>query len=223
MKKRIFLLEDDTTLNETVVEFLEDNDFDVISSYDGEDAYEIIYEKSFDLLLLDVNVPSMSGFELLKKLRSDDVNTPAIYITSLNSIESFEEGFENGCDDYIRKPFELKELLIRIHSILKRSYFHNRDEKVKLSQNLEFDISKNIVYKEGIELKINNKEIKLLNLFLQNKDEIISHEKIMSHLWEYDEVASDLSLRTYIKNLRKILGKERILSVKKLGYRYTSE
>ena len=105
MKAKILLLEDDVTLSETVTEFLEDNGFEVIVAYDGEKASELIYEQQFDLFLLDVNVPLLNGFELLKQKRDDGVKTPAIYITSLNSIDSLEDGYKSGCDDYIRKPF----------------------------------------------------------------------------------------------------------------------
>lgn len=223
MKKRILLLEDDLTLNETVVDYLEEHDFEVISLYDGDDAFEKIYESTYDLFLLDVNVPSLNGFELLKRCRDEGIKTPAIFITSLNSMDSFEEGFESGCDDYIRKPFELKELLIRVQSILKRGYFHETDSKVKIVDNITFDTKSNQLYKDEQEVKLNLKELKLLNLFIQNRNELLSHERIYDWVWDYDEESSDYSLRTYIKNLRKIFGKDRIISVKKLGYRFTTE
>jgi len=223
MKRKILLLEDDITLNETVVEYLQECDFEIVSLYDGEDAYTKIYEEKFDLLLLDVNVPSLNGFELLENLRKEKINTPVIFITSLNSMDSFEKGFNLGCDDYIRKPFELKELLIRIESILKRGYFHSVDTKVNIVDDIYFDTSTNLLFKNDEEIKINNKETKLLKLFLQNQDQILSHEQIYEYVWDYDEQSSDFSLRTYIKNMRKIFGKERIISVKKLGYRFTTE
>ena len=223
MKRKILLLEDDITLNETVVEYLQESDFEIVSSYDGEDAYSKIYEEKFDLLLLDVNVPTLDGFELLENLRKDNINTPVIFITSLNSMDSFEKGFNLGCDDYIRKPFELKELLIRIESILKRGYFHNKDNKVNIVDDIYFDASTNLLFKNEEQIKINNKETKLLKLFLQNQDQVLSHDQIYEYVWDYDEQSSDDSLRTYIKNMRKIFGKERIISVKKLGYRFTTE
>ena len=223
MRRKILLLEDDITLNDTVTDYLEEKDFEVISLYDGEEAYEKIYEQNFDLLLLDVNVPSLDGFDLLKSLREQNINTPAIFITSLNSMDSFEKGYEIGCDDYLRKPFELKELSLRIESILKRGYFHKSDTKVKIVDDIFFDSSSNLLYKSEDEIKINNKETKLLKLFLQNQNRTISHEEIFEYVWDYDEESSDDSLRTYIKNLRKIIGKQRIISVKKLGYKFTAE
>ena len=221
MKAKILLLEDDMTLNETVSEFLQGNGFEVISAYDGEKASELIYEQQFDLFLLDVNVPLLNGFELLKQKRDDGVKTPAIYITSLNSIDSLEDGYKSGCDDYIRKPFALKELLFRIESILKRDFFHETKTKIKISETVEYDTSSNLLFVNNKQANISSKEALLLKLFLQHKNEAVSHEVIYEHLWEYEETPSESSLRTYIKNLRKILGKESIVSIKKLGYRFS--
>ena len=221
MRSKILLLEDDVTLNDTVSEYLEDEGYEVVSVYDGEEAENFIYEKSFDLFILDVNVPGKDGFSLLKEQRENNIKTPAVYITSLNSMESLEKGYKSGGDDYIRKPFALKELLLRVESILKRGYFHNSGDFLEIDGDTKFDIDKNILYKEGKEVNLNTKELKLLKLFLQNKDTPLPHEKIHETLWDYDESVSEESLRTYIKNLRKYVGKERIVSIKKLGYKFT--
>ena len=223
MKAKILLLEDDLTLSETVVEFLEDTGFEVTPAYDGEEASSLIYEKAFDIFLLDVNVPLLNGFELLKQKRSEGVKTPAIYITSLNSIDSLEIGYDSGCDDYIRKPFVLKELKFRIDNILKRGYFHESSSKVKIDENIEYDVESNLLYLNSQELQLSLKESKLVKLFLKNSEEVISHERIYETLWTYDEIPSESSLRTYIKNIRKIIGKERIVSIKREGYKFTSK
>lgn len=220
MKQKILLLEDDVTLNETICEYLQDNGYDVTAVYDGNSASETIYEKNFDLFVLDVNVPFENGFSLLKNLRQNGNKTPAIYITSLNSVESLETGYECGADDYIRKPFALKELLLRVESILKRAYFHENTSKVKVCENIFFDTVNSTLYENDKELPLNTKEIKLLKLFLQNKNIPLSHEKIYEALWDYDETYSDESLRTYIKNLRKHIGKDKIVSIKKVGYKF---
>ena len=222
MKSKILLLEDDLTLSETVCEFLEDVGYEVVTAYDGEEASEIIYEQNFDIFLLDVNVPLLNGFELLKQKRQDGVKTPAIYITSLDSMDSLELGYESGCDDYIRKPFSLKELSLRIESILKRNFFHENSSKLKIDENIEYDTESNMLYISHQEIHLSTKESLLLKLFLQHNDEAISHEMIYDTLWSYDETPSESSLRTYIKNLRKLIGKEKIVSIKKLGYKFTS-
>ena len=218
---KILFLEDDTNLNETVTEFLEESGYEVDSVYDGDEAEAKMYENSYDLFLLDVNVPGINGFELLKSSRESDNKTPAIFLTSLNSINDVSDGYESGCDDYIRKPFELKELLLRVQTLIKREFFHSKKENIKVTENIEYDITTNSLHVEGKEVQLQNKEATLLKLFLQRREEVISHEVILDTLWGYDDVASDDALRTYIKRLRKIIGKERIISVKRLGYKFT--
>ncbi|XPV54041.1 MAG: response regulator transcription factor [Halarcobacter ebronensis] len=222
MKTKLLLLEDDLTLSETVVEYFEEQGFDVVPAYDGDEANELIYEQNFDLFLLDVNVPSMNGFELLKQVRSEGNKTPAVFITSLNSMDSLEEGFESGCDDYIRKPFELKELLLRVQTIIKREY-SQKQELLDITENVKFNTQTNELIKDNEIVPLNFKELRLLKFFLQNSDELLIHERILENVWDYDEEPSDNSLRTYIKNLRKIVGKDKIVSLKKLGYRFNSK
>ncbi|WP_373072350.1 response regulator transcription factor [Sulfurimonas sp.] len=223
MKKKLLLLEDDIALNETVVDYFENLDYEIISVYNGNDALDAIYENNFDLLLLDVNVPDINGFEILKSIREQDNTTPAIFITSLNSMSDLESGYDSGCDDYIRKPFALKELKLRVESILKREFFHSSDTKIEIDQNIYYDTANDILNVDNQDVQLNNKDAKLLKLFLQNKDKLVTHETIYETLWEYGEDISETALRTYIKNLRKLLGKEKIVSIKKLGYRFTTK
>lgn len=223
MKTKLLLLEDDLTLSETIVDYFEEQGFHVSAVYDGEEAQSIIYEEKFDIFLFDVNVPGINGFELLKSLRKEGNITPAIFITSLNSMSSLEEGFDSGCDDYIRKPFELKELLLRVQTIVKREFSKSKDNIINIDNGLMFDTSTNELLKDGESVQLNFKEQKLLKLFLQNSDELLSHDRIYDYVWDYDEQYSDNSLRTYIKNLRKVLGKDRIVSLKKLGYRFNTK
>ncbi|RXJ83879.1 response regulator transcription factor [Arcobacter sp. CECT 8985] len=221
MQRKLLLLEDDITLSDTIIEYFEDNNFSIDSAYDGEEALIKVYEKKYDLLLLDVNVPSLNGFELLKQIRENQDKTPAIFITSLNSMTSLEEGFDSGCDDYIRKPFALKELFLRVNTILKREYL-NKEDIIKIDDNIVFDMSSYVLKKDEEIIPLKNKEIKLLKLFLLNPNELLDHERIFSYVWDYEEEPSDTSLRTYIKNLRKIIGKDKIVSLKRLGYRFNS-
>ena len=219
---KILLLEDDANLNETVTEFLEEEGYEVISVYDGYDAQEKLYESKYDLFLLDVNTPGMSGFEVLSEARKEDVVAPAIFITSLDSVDDLEKGFASGCDDYIRKPFALKELKIRVETLLKRGFFHDLKEHIEIDTNLEYDIKNNELIKDKIVISLGHKESLLLKLFMKTEGEVLSHERIYKHLWDFDEEPSDTALRTYIKNLRKIIGKEKIVSIKKQGYKFTT-
>ena len=219
MKNKILLLEDDLNLSETVAEYFDEQGFEVVCVYDGDDAISSIYENHFDLLLLDVNVPNKNGFDVLKEIRAQNNNVPAIFTTSLNSMNSLEEGYISGCDDYIRKPFELRELLFRVQTILKRE-FSQKSDVINITENITFNSISNELKNNNEEIKLNLKELKLLKFFLQHPNEILSHDRIYDHVWDYDEEYSDNSLRTYIKNLRKILGKDKIVSLKKLGYRF---
>ena len=221
MTQTLLLLEDDIQLSDTVKQFLEFKGYEVHCAYDGFEAQTIVYEKHIDLMLLDVKVPHLNGFEFLKKVRSEGKDIPAIFITSLNSVEDVEEGFSSGCDDYIRKPFALKELLVRVESLLKRS-FGTYDEKMDLGEGLLFDTKEMILTQNNSRIPLKTKELKLLALFLQNPNELSSYEKINETLWEYDEEPSSGSLRTYIKTLRSAIGKEKIETIKNIGYRFVT-
>jgi len=220
---KILLLEDDTNLNETVTEFLEENGYEVVSVYDGYEAQEKLYETKFDLLLLDINVPGVDGLQLLKESRQEGVVAPAIFITSMDSVDDLERGFESGCDDYIRKPFALKELLIRVETLLKRGFFHEAKETIPIAENIAYDIKTGELLIDGRSVTLGNKESRLMKLFMKHQGEVISHERIYRHLWDYEEEPSDSALRTYIKNLRKIIGKESIVSIKKQGYKFVAQ
>ncbi len=220
MKTRLLLLEDDPNLAESVGEYLEEHGFEVVCVYDAPSAEEVLFEQKFDLLLLDVNVPGGDGFSFLKGARREGNATPAIFITSRNAMNDVETGFESGADDYLRKPFELKELLLRIKTILKRNFFHNPTETLDLGGGITYDVENQSLKIGGREQNLQLKEHKLLKLFIQHQNELLAHETIMEHLWDYDETPSDGSLRTYIKTLRKLLGKDRIVSHKRLGYQF---
>lgn len=214
----ILYLEDDINLSETVEEFLVDEGFDVFCVYDGEEAIEVIYKQNFDLLLLDVNVPSINGFELLKTLRDANIQTPAIFTTSLSGIDDLSEGFNSGADDYIKKPFVLKELLFRIKALLKRE-FKTQASLININQTTTFNTQSNELFIDNIKIPFHSKELLLLKLLLKHKNESVSFEEIYQNVWSCDETHSEMSLRTYIKNLRKHLGKDQILSIKKVGYK----
>ena len=222
MTQTILLLEDDLQLSDTVKRFLELKGYEVQCAYDGLQAQEIMYEKHIDLMLLDVKVPYLSGFEFLKNARDEGNTIPAIFITSLNSVKNVTEGFDSGCDDYIRKPFALKELLVRVESLLKRSY-GSYNERIELGDGLWFDTRSLLLMRGSQRVALKTKELKLLALFLQYPDELLEYEKIFEALWEYEEEPSSGSLRAYIKTLRAEIGKGKIETVKNIGYRFVAE
>ena len=220
MRAKLLLLEDESGLNETITEYLQEHDFDVVSVYDGDEAQDKIYEHEFDLLLLDVNVPGVDGFTLLKSARDAGTKTPAIFLTSRSALVDVEDGFESGADDYLRKPFALKELLLRIENLLKRHFHHDNSSVIELGDGLVYDTATLSLIKEGEQIILSDKERRLLKLFIQRRDELIVHEVIKEQLWDFDEEPSDDALRTYIKHLRQLLGKDRIVSHKRLGYQF---
>ncbi|MCH9741039.1 MAG: response regulator transcription factor [Epsilonproteobacteria bacterium] len=221
-KAKILLLEDDANLNDTVTDFLEDEGYSVDSTYDGYEAQDKLYESKYDLLLLDVNTPGIDGFTLLKEARDNGVLAPTIFITSLDGIDDLERGFESGCDDYIRKPFVLKELQIRVETLLRRGFFHEAADIISLGEGIEYNTKSNELLVQGNAQTLGNKESALFKLFMKHPNEVISHDRIYKELWDFDEDPSDTALRTYIKNIRKIIGKDRIVSIKKQGYKFTS-
>ncbi|MDY0116318.1 MAG: response regulator transcription factor [Sulfurimonadaceae bacterium] len=215
---KILYLEDDITLSDTVAEFLSDEGFIVSAVYDGEEALEQIYKENFDIFLFDVNVPKINGFRLLEELRGANISTPTIFTTSLKGMDDLSKGYESGADDYIKKPFALKELLFRIKALLKRE-FKSQSEIIKIGNGIEFNTFSNELTIEKKKTPLNPKESLLLKFLLKHQNECVLLEDIYSELWRYDEHYSDMSLRTYIKNLRKHIGKKRIISIKKVGYK----
>jgi len=213
---KILLLEDDVILQEIIEEFLEEKGYQVESFFDGEKALDAIGVNRYDMLLLDVNVPSIDGFEILTYLREIGNTTPAIYITSLAGIDDLKKGFDLGADDYLKKPFELEELDARISHIVKL---------YRLQEEIEFDGIKFIpkahqliVGEETIEMR--QKEAQVLEYFVRNTGKIISCDEIIENVWDDEHVPTHATIRTYIKNLRKMFLKEYFDNIKGEGYRF---
>lgn len=222
MKATILLLEDDQQLSDTVKQFLQYQGYEVLCAYDGLQAQDLVYEKQIDLMLLDIKVPHLNGFDFLQTLRTDNVQTPAIFITSLNAVDDVTRGFDIGCDDYIRKPFALKELQARMEALLKRRY-STYEEKIDLGEGLLFDTKENLLTQDNQRVPLKTKEVKLLSFFLEYPNELLTYDKIFEHLWEYDEEPSAGSLRSYVKTVRTFLGKDNIETIKNVGYRFVKE
>jgi DNA-binding response OmpR family regulator len=218
---KILLLEDDVILNEIIHEYLLELNYEVISEFDGNDAIDTIYENHFDLLVLDVGVPGINGFELLKTLRNAKMNIPAIFITSLNDSTSLEEGFEAGCNDYIKKPFELKELEVRINNIKRINKIDSRDIMI-INDAFKYDFFNRCLVKEDQKITLAKKETLILEFFLKNQHRTISVDELIVNIWEYEASPTNATIRTYIKNLRKCLGDNRIITEKGIGYRFES-
>ena len=217
---QILLVEDDETLSELISEYLSEQGYDVTVCADAKAALDTAYERNFDILILDVKLPKGDGFSLLRELRRLGDDTPAIFTTSLNALQDLEIGYKSGCDDYLKKPYELKELLLRIQILLKRKFSHVNDEFIELNDGYKFYPSSKTLRQNGQIVSLSNKESELLALFLENKNALLSKEAIFEKIWNYSEEPSELSLRVYVKNLRRILGKDAIINRRGDGYIY---
>ena len=214
---KILLLEDDLILSEVILEHLEYYNYTVTPIYNGIEAENILFEEKFDLLLLDVNVPLLNGFELLKGLRDSGNETPAIFITSMNSSNDVLEGFELGANDYLKKPFEMVELKARIDNI-KRHFKIDDERLMSISESISYDFSKYILHINDKEEKLSKKEGEFLAYFLHNRTKVISNDELMVNVWSYDTAPSSATIRTYIKNLRRLLGEKMISTIRGVGY-----
>ena len=217
---KILLVEDDETLSELISEYLSEQGYDVTVRADAKAALDTAYERNFDILILDVKLPKGDGFSLLRELRRLGDDTPAIFTTSLNALQDLEIGYKSGCDDYLKKPYELKELLLRIQILIKRKFSHVNDEFIELNDGYKFYPSSKTLRQNGQIVNLSNKESELLALFLENKNALLSKETIFEKIWNYGEEPSELSLRVYVKNLRRILGKDAIINRRGDGYIY---
>ena len=215
---KILLLEDDLLFGETIVDLLEDEGYSVEYVTNGQDMLDVTFSKKFDLYLLDINVPLINGLSLLKELREAEDITPAIFLTSRKDKESLEDGFLNGCDDYITKPFDMDEMLLRIKAVLRRS---RKDEVVCIGDFCYDERHKSIRYKEKL-LELSQKEYGLLLLFLKNINETVPKERIIDALWSSLEGGSDGALRVYINRLKQMLPDVCIENVRGIGYRLVS-
>lgn len=218
---KIFLMEDDLLVNEIIEEHLIEQGHSIKIAFNGIKAEEILYNEVFDLLLLDVNVPSIDGFELLKELRKKEIFTPAIFITSLTMVDDIEKGFESGCDDYLKKPFELKELDLRINN-MKRLFKIDNGDILSISSEIIIDKKNLSVKVNDKETHISLKELNVLEYLMKHKNTPISVDELINNIWSYENPPLATTIRTYIKNLRKVLGEEYITNIRGVGYRFNS-
>ena len=215
MSVKILLLEDDKLFNETLQDFLEEEDFIVNYALDPYSALDLTYQHTYDLYLFDVNLPYESGFNLLEKLRTSGDMTPTIFLTSRDDKASLVEGFDIGGDDYMKKPIDLDELLLRIYALLRRQV---RKQRVSIGSYM-LDMVGKTLYLDNKALDVTQKAIELLALLIEAKGEVVSSEIIKSRLWAAGQHASDGSLRVYITQLKKYFP-ESISNVRGIGYKW---
>jgi len=214
---KILLMEDDLVLHEILLEHLSESGHDVKGCEDGQEAEDLIFQEHFDLLLLDVNVPHIDGFSLVESIRDNGIKTPAVFVTSLNTTKDLKRGYAVGGDEYIKKPFDMEELDARLMQIQK--VYKLNDDRILLPDGKGFDPVSHHV--NGVKLR--KKESEILHYLLRNTGRAVSAKELMDNLWAYDEVPSNATLRTYIKNLRHVIGKDMIITVHGEGFKIETE
>jgi len=204
---KILLLEDDQILCDSLQEYLESEGYKVDTAYRGGDVFDLTFENDYDLYILDVNVPDVNGFDVLRELREADDNTPAMYITALTDINSISKGFSVGADDYVKKPFDPEELIIRI-----KSKFDTRDKKI-VYKNITYDLSQHLVTKDNSIVSLGEVQLKLFHELIVNQDRIVDAYTLMDML----EQPNMNALRVNIAKLKSKLGIE-IKNIRSQGY-----
>ena len=214
---KILLLEDEFGLRESIREYLEDSGFEVDAFEGSDEVLDAMFNNRYRLLLLDVQVPGINGFELLSQLRKSGDKTPAIFITSLTNIENLSRGFEIGCSDYIKKPFELKELEVRLQHALKMECFHSDSHLIALGERYRYDTKKFVLLEEDREIALSKTEKRILEVLVGHRGSVVSMEQFQDEVWgEYMDPAN---IRVQINKLRKKMDEEIIHNVRGLGYK----
>lgn len=218
--KKIFIVEDDVGISESLKLYLENSDFKVVLHHTGEKAIEKISEENPDLVILDINLPVKSGIEICKELRETS-SMPIIMLTAKTSELDKIAGFEVWADDYIEKPFSPRELSARISSILRRSKdWEESDDGKLVFKNIEIDTEKMIVKVDGNKVSTTKNEYDILKKIIEENGKVVTRETIMTEVIWYEKYIYDRTIDTHIKNLRKkIWGKDIILTVRGQWYR----
>jgi len=205
---KILLLEDDEILSQTLKELLVMEGYDIFIAKNGNIALDITYNQKFDMYLLDVNVPFLNGFDFLKELRDSGDDTPAFFITALTDLDSLSKGFKVGADDYIKKPFDFDELVVRINAKL------NIKTNSFTYGNIEYFIKDKTLKKDGIIINLPHIDKKIFLLFVKNIGNIVDKNSIFDMM----EKQTDVALRVHISKIKKFLG-VKISNIRAEGYR----
>lgn len=210
---RVLIIEDDLQLNIAINEFFKIKEFETVSIKDGLDAINQIDNDHFDLYILDLNIPHINGIDLLKHIRKTDLHTPIIIITASLEIQNFTTAFENGCSEYIKKPFHLKELDIRINNLLAL----NKPEIITLNHEFTYNISKEEFYYQNKPIQLRFKEKRFCTLLIKHINTVVPNTLIYDYVWE-GEIKETYPLRQLLVELRKKLPFDIIQTKIREGY-----
>ena len=223
---KILIVEDEYSLADAVSEMLKKESFEVSAFNDGISGEEEALTGVYDLIILDVMLPGKDGFNILKTLKDEKIDTPVIMLTAKSEIDDKLNGLENGADDYVTKPFHMKELIARVKVILKRKA-NLEDTNILEYENLKLDLKMGKVSFNENEISINGKEMDLLEILLINKNQIVSRETLANKIWGYFSDAEYNNVEVYVtflrRKLKKINSKVNVKAVRGIGYKLEVE
>lgn len=217
---RILVVEDERDLNRIITKHLKKNNYSVDSCFDGQEALDFISYSEYDLIITDIMMPNVDGYEFIDKLRANKNNTPVIMLTAKDALEDKIVGLDSGADDYIVKPFEFDELLARIRVLMRRNY--GLATNIIQIEEVTLDLAKKQVTKSGEIIDLTGKEYEVLEYLMKNKGSILSRDQILNHVWDYEYEGASNIVDVIIKNIRKKLdrgeGNTIIYTKRGLGY-----
>lgn len=223
---RILIVEDDPTLLRVLSDTFESKDYRVAQASDGEKALQLGTNERFDIIVLDVMLPLVNGYEICRHLRSEEIGTPIIFLTAKSEESDILLGLGLGGDDYLAKPFSIKELVARIEAILRRSAGLNEDARNSSLEFGEFEldqVSRELRRVDGTPVKLSPKEYDLLAYLIEHSGEALSRQRIMDKVWGYDSAVTFRSIDRFVTTLRKKIETEsgqHIETVREYGYRF---
>lgn len=218
---KILLAEDEPALGQIIKESLETRNFEVLLCQNGKQALETYQSENPELLVLDVMMPIKDGFTLAKEIRTEDEQIPIIFLTSKSQTADVVEGFTIGGNDYLKKPFSMEELIVRINALLKRTQAQQNAGPIQIG-NLIFDLKKQTLTFEDEPVSLTHREAHLLHHLIENKNQVLERSFILNKLWGNDDFFNARSMDVFITKLRKKLKKDptiQILNVRGFGYK----
>lgn len=212
---KILLLEDEVMLNESISEYLESQGHNVQTFFDGLDAYKAIKENSYDLLILDITVPGLDGLSFLEKIHELKIHVPAIYISALVDIEEISRAYDLGCYDYLKKPFHLKELSLRVD----RVKLSNETPRVhlRISKNYSYDQEHSTLLFNQEPQTLTKRQSQIIDLLARNRGMVVDFEQFRIYVWD-EQIIDNATIRAEINRLKKFLKEDVLINVRGMGY-----
>lgn len=209
MERKILIVEDEKKIADTLKFGLDEIGFSVEVAYDGKLGYHLFCAKEFDLIILDINLPGMNGYDLCKAIRAKNQQIPILMLTSMSALNDKIEGYESGADDYMVKPFEFKELLLKIRVLLKRTVNQSLPVgNILKAADLEMNLDSKEVKRDGRAINLTAKEFQLLEYLLRNKNKVVSRVDIAINVWDVDFETNTNVIDVYISYLRNKVDKQ---------------